>query len=45
MNLKQNILIQLKAMKTFLNYPSIIHDPPHVLEDIIHCLLYTSRCV
>ncbi len=36
MNLKQNILIQLKAMKTFLNYPSIIHDPPHVLEDIIH---------
>jgi 3-hydroxyacyl-CoA dehydrogenase/enoyl-CoA hydratase/3-hydroxybutyryl-CoA epimerase len=36
MNLKQNILIQLKAMKTFLNCPSIIHDPPHVLEDIIH---------
>lgn len=36
MNLKQNILIQLKAMKTFLNSPSIIHDPPHVLEDIIH---------
>jgi 3-hydroxyacyl-CoA dehydrogenase/enoyl-CoA hydratase/3-hydroxybutyryl-CoA epimerase len=36
MNLKQNILIQLKAMKTFLNYPSSIHDPPHVLEDIIH---------
>ena len=36
MNLKQNILIQPKAMKTFLNYPSIIHDPPHVLEDIIH---------
>ncbi|WP_397381463.1 3-hydroxyacyl-CoA dehydrogenase NAD-binding domain-containing protein [Prosthecobacter sp.] len=23
-------------MKTFLNCPSIIHDPPHVLEDIIH---------
>ncbi|WP_395733469.1 3-hydroxyacyl-CoA dehydrogenase NAD-binding domain-containing protein [Prosthecobacter sp.] len=23
-------------MKTFLNSPSIIHDPPHVLEDIIH---------
>lgn len=36
MNLKQNILIQLKAMKTLLNCPSIIHDPPHVLEDIIH---------
>ena len=36
MNLKRNILIQLKAMKTFLNCPSIIHDPPHVLEDIIH---------
>jgi len=36
MNLKQNILIQLKAMKTFLNCPAIIHDPPHVLEDIIH---------
>ena len=28
MNLKLNILIQLKAMKTFLNCPSIIHDPP-----------------
>ena len=36
MNLKQNILIQLRAMKTLLNCPSIIHDPPHVLEDIIH---------
>lgn len=36
MNLKQNILIQIKAMKTLLNCPSIIHDPPHVLEDIIH---------
>lgn len=36
MNLKQNILIQLRAMKTFLNIPAIIHDPPHVLEDIIH---------
>lgn len=36
MNLKQNLLIQFKAMKTFLNFPAIIHDPPHVLEDIIH---------
>jgi 3-hydroxyacyl-CoA dehydrogenase/enoyl-CoA hydratase/3-hydroxybutyryl-CoA epimerase len=36
MNLKLQFLIQLKAMKTFLNCPSIIHDPPHVLEDIIH---------
>jgi 3-hydroxyacyl-CoA dehydrogenase/enoyl-CoA hydratase/3-hydroxybutyryl-CoA epimerase len=36
MNFKQNLLIQLKAMKTLLNCPSIIHDPPHVLEDIIH---------
>ena len=37
MNFTQKILIQLKAMKTsLLNCPSIIHDPPHVLEDIIH---------
>ena len=36
MNFKRNLLIQLKAMKTLLNCPSIIHDPPHVLEDIIH---------
>ncbi|OYW30600.1 MAG: hypothetical protein B7Z47_03465 [Chthoniobacter sp. 12-60-6] len=37
MNFKHNILIQLKAMKTrLLDCPSIIHDPPHVLADIIH---------
>ncbi|MDB6003851.1 MAG: hypothetical protein JWR15_838, partial [Prosthecobacter sp.] len=36
MNFKHNILIQLKAMKTLFNCPAIIHDPPHVLEDLIH---------
>lgn len=37
MNLKHNILIQLNAMKTLLlNCPAVIHDPPHVLEEIIY---------
>ncbi len=40
MNLKQNILIQPKAMKTLLNCPSIIHDPPmppkHFRLDVDH---------
>lgn len=37
MNFKLINRIQLYAMKTLLtNRPSIIHDPPHVLEDIVH---------
>jgi 3-hydroxyacyl-CoA dehydrogenase/enoyl-CoA hydratase/3-hydroxybutyryl-CoA epimerase len=37
MNFKRTITVKLKAMKTFLTHcPSVIHDPPHVLNDIIH---------
>jgi 3-hydroxyacyl-CoA dehydrogenase/enoyl-CoA hydratase/3-hydroxybutyryl-CoA epimerase len=37
MNFKRTVTVKLKAMKNFLTHcPSVIHAPPHVLNDIIH---------